>query len=44
MLESGTLNAPGIVGLGFGIKFIESFGVDNNWEIDTVTGKSLTIQ
>jgi len=29
MLESGTLNAPGIVGLGFGIKFIESFGVDN---------------
>jgi len=23
------LNAPGIVGLGFGIKFIESFGVDN---------------
>ncbi|ODM25533.1 cysteine desulfurase [Clostridium sp. Bc-iso-3] len=29
MLESGTLNTPGIVGLGFGIKFIESFGIDN---------------
>lgn len=29
MLESGTLNTPGIVGLGFGIKFIERFGIDN---------------
>ncbi|WP_265444503.1 aminotransferase class V-fold PLP-dependent enzyme [Acetivibrio straminisolvens] len=29
ILESGTLNTPGIVGLGFGIKFIESFGIDN---------------
>ena len=28
-LESGTLNTPGIVGLGFGIEFIKSFGVEN---------------
>lgn len=29
LLESGTLNTPGIVGLGYGIEFIESFGIDN---------------
>lgn len=28
-LESGTLNTPGIVGLGCGIEFINSFGMDN---------------
>ena len=28
-LESGTLNTPGIVGLGEGIKFINSFGLEN---------------
>ena len=29
MLESGTLNTPGIVGMGCGIEFINSFGIDN---------------
>jgi len=29
MLESGTLNTPGIIGLGFGVRFINSFGLDN---------------
>ena len=29
MLESGTLNTPGIVGLGYGIKFIGDLGIDN---------------
>ena len=29
LLESGTLNTPGIVGLCEGIKFIESFGFEN---------------
>lgn len=29
LLESGTLNTPGIVGLGCGIGFIKSFGIDN---------------
>ncbi|GAA0177663.1 aminotransferase class V-fold PLP-dependent enzyme [Clostridium sediminicola] len=28
-LESGTLNTPGIVGLGEGIKFIKKIGIDN---------------
>jgi len=28
-LESGTLNTPGIVGLGQGISFIKSFGLEN---------------
>lgn len=28
-LESGTLNTPGIVGLGYGIGFINSFGLEN---------------
>lgn len=28
MLESGTLNTPGIVGLGHGIEFIESYGIE----------------
>ena len=28
-LESGTLNTPGIVGLGYGIEFINNFGIDN---------------
>lgn len=28
-LESGTLNTPGIVGLGYGIDFINSFGLSN---------------
>ena len=29
LLESGTLNTPGIVGLGYGIEFINSFGLEN---------------
>jgi cysteine desulfurase family protein len=29
VLESGTLNTPGIVGLGVGIEFINSFGLQN---------------
>ncbi len=29
LLESGTLNMPGIVGLGCGIDFINSFGLEN---------------
>ncbi|MCX8130014.1 MAG: aminotransferase class V-fold PLP-dependent enzyme [Clostridia bacterium] len=29
LLESGTLNTPGIVGLGYGVDFISSFGLDN---------------
>ena len=29
LLESGTLNTPGLVGLRYGIGFIESFGIDN---------------
>jgi selenocysteine lyase/cysteine desulfurase len=29
MLESGTLNTPGIVGLGAGIKFIQNTGIEN---------------
>lgn len=29
LLESGTLNTPGIIGLGYGIEFINSFGLDN---------------
>lgn len=29
LLESGTLNTPGIVGLGCGIEFISCFGLDN---------------
>ncbi|MCX7923445.1 MAG: aminotransferase class V-fold PLP-dependent enzyme [Clostridia bacterium] len=29
ILESGTLNTPGIVGLGCGIGFINSFGIDS---------------
>jgi cysteine desulfurase family protein len=29
LLESGTLNTPGLVGLKHGIGFIESFGIDN---------------
>ena len=29
LLESGTLNTPGIIGLSEGIKFIESFGFEN---------------
>lgn len=29
MLESGTLNTPGIVGLGSGVGFIESFGISS---------------
>ncbi|MCX7843226.1 MAG: aminotransferase class V-fold PLP-dependent enzyme [Clostridia bacterium] len=28
-MESGTLNTPGIVGLGFGASFIKSFGIEN---------------
>jgi cysteine desulfurase family protein len=28
-LESGTLNTPGIVGLGYGIEFINGFGLEN---------------
>jgi cysteine desulfurase / selenocysteine lyase len=29
LLESGTLNTPGIVGLGCGLGFIENFGLEN---------------
>ncbi|MCX7709005.1 MAG: aminotransferase class V-fold PLP-dependent enzyme [Clostridia bacterium] len=29
MLESGTLNTPGIVGMGAGVGFINSFGLEN---------------
>ncbi|MCR4434555.1 MAG: aminotransferase class V-fold PLP-dependent enzyme [Clostridiales bacterium] len=29
VLESGTLNTPGIVGLSHGIRFIENFGLEN---------------
>lgn len=29
LLESGTLNTPGIVGLGYGIGFIDNFGLGN---------------
>lgn len=29
MIESGTLNAPGIIGLGSGIDFLEDFGLEN---------------
>jgi cysteine desulfurase / selenocysteine lyase len=29
MLESGTLNTPGIVGLGQGVEFVNSFGIGN---------------
>ena len=29
LLESGTLNLPGIIGLGTGIKFIKNFGPEN---------------
>ncbi|MFZ5985900.1 MAG: aminotransferase class V-fold PLP-dependent enzyme [Bacillota bacterium] len=29
VLESGTLNTPGIVGLGYGIEFINNFGLEN---------------
>jgi cysteine desulfurase/selenocysteine lyase len=29
MLESGTLNLPGIIGLSCGIKFINEFGIEN---------------
>lgn len=29
LLESGTLNTPGIIGLGYGVGFINSFGLDN---------------
>ena len=29
LLESGTLNTPAIVGLGYGIEFLNSFGVEN---------------
>jgi cysteine desulfurase/selenocysteine lyase len=29
ILESGTLNTPGIVGLGYGLDFINTFGIDN---------------
>ena len=29
LMESGTLNTPGIVGLGYGIDFINSQGMEN---------------
>ena len=29
LLESGTLNAPGIVGMGSGVGFLENFGLEN---------------
>ncbi|MDP4092710.1 MAG: aminotransferase class V-fold PLP-dependent enzyme [Bacillota bacterium] len=29
LLESGTINTPGIVGLGCGIDFIDTFGIEN---------------
>jgi len=29
LMESGTLNTPGIVGLGAGVEFINRFGIDN---------------
>jgi cysteine desulfurase / selenocysteine lyase len=29
LLESGTINTPGIIGLGYGVGFINSFGLEN---------------
>ena len=31
LMESGTLNTPGIIGLGYGIEFIKQLGHRKSW-------------